>query len=400
MPPGFAEVFALKFRTRKAECGIDPVRIPFFCVEAHLPIIVDAHEDIAWNTLCFGRDYLRSAYDIRRAEANSPVEAVNGVAMLGLPEWLRGGVAVIGATLFTPPERRRTSLIEQHYNDSNEAHALALRQMEIYERMVEESEQIKLIRTRADLESVLATWTDFDPAETDDPKRDQRQVGLVYLIEGGDSIREPAEVEWWYERGVRLIGPAWVGSRYCGGTDEPGPLTEEGVELLKHMCPFNLVLDLSHMDDRAFMQALDQYDGPVIASHSNPRVLTNNTNRHLSDEMIKALIQHDGVIGTLIFNKFLLNGWEHDHPREAATVETVASAIDYVCQIAGDARHAAIGTDFDGGFGMKSTPAGFDTVADLQIIAPALERRGYSAADVELIMNGNWVRVLKGVLAV
>jgi membrane dipeptidase len=152
------------------------------------------------------------------------------------------------------------------------------------------------------------------------------------------------------------------------------------------------------MDERAFLQALDQYDGPVIASHSNPRALTNNSNRHLSDEMIRALLQHPGVIGTLIFNKFLLKGWEHDYARDAATVETVVAAIDHVCQIAGDAQHAAIGTDFDGGFGMKSTPAGFDTVADLQIIAPALDRRGYSAADVELIMNGNWLRVLRGAL--
>ena len=363
-----------------------------------MSIIVDAHEDIAWNTLCFGRDYLRSAYDIRRREENGPVEAVNGVAMLGLPEWLKGGVAVIGATLFTPPERRRTSLLEQHYSDANEAHALALRQIEIYERMAQQSNQIKLIRASADLETVLRTWDDFDPTLPEDPKRDERQVGLVYLIEGGDSIREPAEVEWWHERGVRLIGPAWAGTQYCGGTDEPGPLTAAGVDLLKHMRPFNLVLDLSHMDERAFLQALDQYDGPIIASHSNPRALTNNTNRHLSDEMIKALIQHDGVIGTLVFNKFLLRDWEHEHPRDAATVETVVAAIDHVCQIAGDARHAAIGTDFDGGFGMKSTPAGFDTVADLQIIAPALEQRGYVAADVELIMNGNWVRVLSGAL--
>ena len=363
-----------------------------------MSIIVDAHEDIAWNTLCFGRDYLRSAYDIRRREENGPVEAVNGVAMLGLPEWLKGGVAVIGATLFTPPERRRTSLLEQHYSDANEAHALALRQIEIYERLAQQSNQIKLIRASADLETVLKTWDDFDPTLPEDPKRDERQIGLVYLIEGGDSIREPAEVEWWHERGVRLIGPAWAGTQYCGGTDEPGPLTAAGVDLLKHMRPFNLVLDLSHMDERAFLQALDQYDGPIIASHSNSRVLTNNTNRHLSDEMIKALVQHEGVIGTLIFNKFLLKGWEHDHPREAATVETVVKAIDHVCQIAGDARHAGIGTDFDGGFGMRSTPAGFDTVADLQIIAPELERRGYAAADVELIMSGNWVRVLKGAL--
>jgi len=164
------------------------------------------------------------------------------------------------------------------------------------------------------------------------------------------------------------------------------------------MRPFNLVLDLSHMDDVAFLQALERYDGPVIASHSNPRALTNNSNRHLTDEMIKALIQHEGVIGTLIFNKFLLKGWEHGQPRDAAMVETVATAIDHVCQIAGDARHAALGTDFDGGFGMKSTPAGFDTVADLQIVAPELEKRGYSAADVELIMSGNWVRVLRSAL--
>jgi membrane dipeptidase len=162
--------------------------------------------------------------------------------------------------------------------------------------------------------------------------------------------------------------------------------------------PFNLVLDLSHMDERAYLQALDQYDGPIIASHSNPRVLTNNTNRHLSDEMIKALIQHDGVIGTVIFNKFLLKGWETGYPKDAATVETVVTAIDHVCQIAGDARHSAIGTDFDGGFGMKSAPAGFDTVADLQLITPALEKRGYSTTDVELIMNGNWVRVLRSAL--
>src|SRR5512143_2548790 len=104
-----------------------------FCYNAASPVrqggglmmIVDAHEDIAWNTLCFGRDYLNSAYSIRRYEENEPVEAINGAAMLGLPEWLRGGIAVIGVTLFTPPERRRTSWLEQHYSDADGAHALA-----------------------------------------------------------------------------------------------------------------------------------------------------------------------------------------------------------------------------------------------------------------------------------
>jgi membrane dipeptidase len=141
--------------------------------------------------------------------------------------------------------------------------------------------------------------------------------------------------------------------------------------------------------------ALDRYAGPIIASHSNPRVFTQQTNRHLTDEMIKALIDHDGVIGTVIFNKFLLPAWNKGDPKEAANLDTVVERIDYVCQKAGDARHAAIGTDFDGGYGVASAPAGFDTVTDLKIIGPALAQKGYSPADVELIMNGNWLRLLR-----
>ena len=152
------------------------------------------------------------------------------------------------------------------------------------------------------------------------------------------------------------------------------------------------------MDEQAFFQALDRYDGPIIASHSNPRRLTNNTNRHLSDEMIRALVQHDGVIGTLIFNKFLLRDWEHGDPKDAATVDTVVTRDRYGVP---DRRRCAARCHrhrLRRRLRHASTPAGFDTVADLQIIAPALERRGYSAVDVELIMNGNWVRVLKGAL--
>lgn len=363
-----------------------------------MSIIVDAHEDIAWNVLCFKRNYLNGAYAIRASEAGGSAEAVTGVAMLGLPEWLRGGVAIVCGTLFTPPERKRTNPIESYYRNLEEAHSIALRQVEIYERLARESSQIKLIRTRADLEAVLRTWENFDPALPDDPKKRERLIGIVYLIENGDAIRTPDEVDFWYGQGVRLIGPAWASSRYCGGTDEPGPLTDDGVELLMHMSRLNVVLDLSHMDDRAFFQALDQYAGPIIASHSNPRLLTNNINRHLSNDMIKALLQRDGVMGALIFNKYLLTGWDDGHPKEAATVENVVRVIDYVCQMAGDARHAAIGSDFDGGFGMRSAPAGFDTVADLQIIGPALEKRGYAREDIELILNGNWLRMLRRAL--
>ena len=69
--------------------------------------------------------------------------------------------------------------------------------------------------------------------------------------------------------------------------------------------------------------------------------------------------------------------------------------IDHVCQLAGNAKHAAIGTDLDGGYGREQCPHDLDTIADLQKIPPLLEQRGYSQADIEGIMYGNWVRFLR-----
>lgn len=359
-----------------------------------MSIIIDAHEDIAWNVLCYGRDYFKGAQAIRQREAGGAVETATGQAMLGLPEWLAGGVALVFGTIFTLPDRKKSDGLGFAYKMPNEAHVLGMRMLDIYHRMADEQPQIKLIKTQADLDAVLNTWDGFDsmnPALG----QSQRQIGIVMSMENGDPIRTPDEVKMWYDRGLRAVGPAWAGTRYCGGTNEPGPLTDDGFKLLKVMHNLNMLLDLTHMDEQAYFQALDRFDGPLLASHSNPRVFTQNTNRHLTDDMIKALIARDGVIGTVIFNKFLLPDWNTGDPKEAATVKTVVERIDYVCQKAGDARHAAIGTDFDGGYGAASTPAGFDTVADLKIIGPALAEKGYSPANIDLILNGNWLRLLR-----
>lgn len=355
-----------------------------------MSIIVDAHEDIASTMLFCGRDYLRSAHDIRRDEAGGPAEEMNGVAMLGLPDWLAGGVGVIFGTLWALPERKQTHPLELTYTHESEAHLQARRQIEIYEALADRSPHIRLIKTQQDLDGVLASWNAG--------QSDRRQVGIVYLMEGADAIQTPDELGWWYERGLRLVGPAWAATRYCGGTSEPGPFTAEGLRLLDAMAGLNMILDTSHLAEEAFFQAVQRYPGTLIASHANPRALSEDSDRHLSDAMIKALIERDGVIGTVLFNKFLLRGWDKGSPKDAATMDTVVRAIDYVCQLAGDARHAGIGTDFDGGFGMRSAPKEFDTVADLQLIGPALLKRGYAPGDVDLILGGNWLRVLRAAL--
>jgi membrane dipeptidase len=354
------------------------------------PLIVDAHEDIAWNALTFGRNYALGAQALRRAEAHSDAPQRNGRTLLGLPEWLAGRIAVVFGTLYISPERRRMGVWDlQSYRDAEEAHHRASGQLDYYRRFTDDNEQLELVTTRAGLESVLASWAGADPAA--------RRVGLVPLMEGADPIREPREVEQWYERGVRIVGLAWSGTRYSGGTHEPGPLTALGRELLPRMAEVGMILDTSHLAEEAFFEALERYPGAVIASHSNPRVLApeRRADRHLSDEMIARLAERGGVMGVAPINSWLSRRYERGDPKESVTLEQVVAAIDHVCQVVGDAEHAGLGSDFDGGFGLDAVPAEIDTVADLAKIGPALAARGYGEAQVAAILGGNFLRVLR-----
>lgn len=350
-------------------------------------LIVDAHEDIAWNILTFGRDYTRSALAIREQEAETAAPAYNGDTLLGKPEWLLGHVGVIFATLFAAPAAHaHGSWDTQIYHDAAEAFSRASAQLDAYERLVESDEVFRLIGTRGDLAEVVATWSA-------DKGLEDRRIGLVPLMEGADPVLEPEQVEEWFERGVRIVGLAWEGTRYAGGTHEPGPLTASGMHLLEVMQSLGMVLDLSHLAEEAYFQAVDRYEGVLIASHANPRRFL-PTSRGLSDDMIRRLAERDGVVGIVPYNRFLKHGWRRRDGKEAVRLETVAAAIDHVCQVTGSVAHVGIGTDFDGGFGVQHTPAGIDTVADLQKLREPLAELGYNSQHIEAIFGGNWLRIL------
>ncbi len=114
--------------------------------------------------------------------------------------------------------------------------------------------------------------------------------------------------------------------------------------------------------------------------------------------MIRRLVERDGVIGIVPFNRFLRPDWAKGDPKEAVTVADVAAAVDHVCQVVGDAAHVGLGSDFDGGFGAESVPAEIDTVADLARIGPALAEMGYDEGDIAAILGDNWLRVLRDAL--
>jgi membrane dipeptidase len=354
-------------------------------------LIVDAHQDIAYNALCFGRDYRRSVRETRSLEREGNVPAQNGTATSALPDAILGRVGVVFATLFTAPAQTKPAPWDKlWYKTPKEAHDLALRQWDYYQRLAGETEKVRLITTARDLDAVLATWADGVPMN-------KHQQGMALLMENADPILEPQQFEEWYARGVRIVGLAWQGTRYCGGTGQPGGLTALGRELLDVMAGLNAILDLSHMAEESFLEAVDRYPGVMIASHSNPRRFA-NTDRHLSDEMIRVLAERDGVIGVVLYNRFLSNDWRAGDPKRDVPLATALDAIDHICQTTGSAAHVGIGSDFDGGFGAESIPEGLDTVTDLLKIADGLRERGYNDADIESVMSQNMLRKLRQAL--
>ncbi|MDG2124199.1 MAG: membrane dipeptidase, partial [Verrucomicrobiales bacterium] len=222
-------------------------------------------------------------------------------------------------------------------------------------------------------------------------------IGMVLSLEGADPVLSMRHLEALYEAGLRAVGPAHYGAGiYANGTDGAGGLNECGRELLREMEQLGIILDVTHLCDDSFWEAVEVFDGPVWASHSNCRELVDH-NRQFSDEQLKYLIGRGAVIGSAMDAWMLVPGWERGvtTPEAAgAGLEQVVENIDHVCQLAGSALHSGIGSDLDGGFGTEQSPYDLDTIADLGKVGELLKARGYSDAAVAMVMSGNFVRAL------
>ena len=354
-------------------------------------LIVDAHEDIAYNALKYNRNYLTSALNIRAVESNSKTVQETGIACLGKQEWLSGKIGIIFATLFVPPFSHCDGNQEHmYYKNSDEAHYLAVQQLNYYHDL-DQTDCFKIIFNQNDMQTVINSWHN---------KNIQPIIGLILSMEGADPVRTIDELEYWYDHGLRLIGPAWSGTRYCGGTGDPKGLTKPGENLLETMSDLNYILDVSHMSELSLEQSIDMYDGVVIASHSNPRYAAklDTPERLLSNVQIHNIAQTNGVIGIVPYNKFLKTYWNKSDNRNNVTIQRVAEMIDYICQLTGSCNHVGIGSDFDGGFGAESIPLPMNTIADLKMIGEEIATLGYNVKEINQIMSQNWINVLNRVL--
>jgi membrane dipeptidase len=349
----------------------------------------DAHLDLAWNALDWNRDLLQPVAEIRRREQDMKDKG-RGCNTVSFPELRRGKVAVVIATLLARLLRIGGMPAIQRYSSMEGAYGAAYGQLAYY-RALEQQGVLRWIKDWPTLERHVKSWEASDGA-TDQP------LGFILSMEGADPVLSPEQVEEWFQAGLRIIGPAHYGpSPYARGHDLVGGLFPQGPAFLKAMDRVGMILDTTHLSDQCFFEALDIYGGPVLASHHNCRALVPNP-RQLSDEQIKRLIARNGVIGTALDTWMMVPNWirgETSPEKAGATLEKMIDHIDHVCQLAGNAKHAAIGTDLDGGFGKEQSPVDLDTIADLQKVPDLLRKRGYKEADVQGIMYGNWVRFFK-----
>jgi len=306
--------------------------------------IVDAHEDIAFHLNYFKRDFVNPS---------TP-------CMITLPRLKVGNVRLVFNTIFVPPKQKPEKTVQS-----------ALEQLNKYEEIYNEfPDDVYPVKTAEDLSKF----------------GEGSKIGFLTLMEGADPIDQVDKLDEFYERGVRVIGLAWNDkNQYASGNDSEDGLSEEGVRLIHRMNDLGITLDLSHLNEKSFREAVELTNLIPIATHSNARTITDNP-RNLRDDQLKAISERGGVIGIVLYNYFLKIG------DKTPTLEEVFAHADYIINLCGE-DHLGIGSDMDGAR-IEDFPEGLKTIADLPKIAEYFCDKGYSEERVEKIMSGNFLRVL------
>lgn len=352
-------------------------------------IVFDAHLDLAWNAIDWNRDLRLPVAKIRQLEKDAGMTDKGRCCnTVSFPELRRGKVCIFIATLLARLLRIGAMPAVSRYSSMPGAYAAAYGQLAYY-RALEQQGLLRWIKDAPSLDAHIREWQKSEESTT-------LPLGFILSMEGADPVLSPEQIDEWWQAGLRIIGPAHYGvSPYAHGTGTEGGLFPQGPALLKAMQRVGMILDVTHLSDQCFDEAMDIYGGPVLASHHNCRALVPDQ-RQLTDEQIKKLISRGGVIGTALDDWMLHPGWVRGQSSpELVKLEAMVDHIDRVCQLAGNHRHAAIGTDLDGGFGKEQSPIDLDTIADLQRVPDMLRERGYKEPAVEGIMYANWVRFFK-----
>lgn len=323
----------------------------------------DAHLDLAYLAEC-GRDM------------DAPLDGAGGPhppAAVTWPALREGGVRFCLGTIFT--EADGTDAVGYPSGDAKSAADRGRAQLAQYQRAAATG-RISLMPRRG----VACVGA----CDTDAP------ISLGILMENADPIASPGELEWWVSQGLVAIGLSWAkASRYAGGNSVTTGLTDLGRVLVGEMDRVGVVIDVSHLSDASLAQVLELTDSPIIASHSNCRMLLEKANqRHLTDDAIIEIARRGGVIGLNLYGKFLTPPGAERTP----TIDDAIRHLERVCELVGHRRAVGLGSDMDGGFSAEGLPDAIRSPRDLSKLLDALHSRGWSDDDLRGFGCDNWLR--------
>lgn len=235
------------------------------------------------------------------------------------------------------------------------------------------------------------------------------KLAALLGVEGGHMIEHDLDkLRHLYQRGARYMTLTWsfshtwadaAGDPLQGATQPHDGLSKFGEEVVREMNALGMLVDISHVSDATFYDAIEVSDAPVIASHSSVRALADHP-RNISDDMLRALARNGGVIMINFSNLYLderktstwrlIKDWLTHFGSSRTGVEHVADHIEHVIEVAG-VDHVGIGSDFDG---VPFVPAGLAHVGEFPNLTIELLRRGHSVSNIEKILGENLLRVL------
>jgi membrane dipeptidase len=342
--------------------------------------LVDSHLDLAENVTLFGRDLTLEVSTLRALE-----QRTKNQVMVTLPELKRGGIAVAFATVTAGFKAEDVGADFQPasaiYHALEHAEVQALSQLDLYE-LWEKQGLVRILKSVTDLEHHLNLW------------QQDRVPGLVLLMEGADPILQVADLPKWWRRGLRMIGLTFGDTKYgagvAGGSKNfrTGGLTSEGIGLLEAMAEQGFIWDISHLTETGVWQGLEIGLPRVCATHATARAL-NPTDRHLSDDVIRAVVKRGGVIGLVLYNGFLEPRWRVDKTVVVSLEKHVRDHAAYLASVAGW-NCIGIGSDLDGGFGLEESPLELNSIADLYKMSDILPAEVRKA-----VLSTNWLTFLR-----
>ncbi|QAY65664.1 dipeptidase [Paenibacillus protaetiae] len=244
-----------------------------------------------------------------------------------------------------------------------------LESIDLFHRQVLTNPEIQWVRSKEDLKASISGG----------------RIGAMLSIEGMDRLNgNPAMLRSLYELGVRAAGFTWNNANWAadGAMEERGAgLTAKGKEFVRLCDELGILLDVSHLSERAFWDMADTASRTILASHSNASSILPHK-RNLSDDQIKAIIALQGVIG-VTYVPYFVSG------HSPVTIEDLLRHIERICELGGE-QHVMLGSDFDG---IEVYIDQLTGPQDVQHLQDALLKR-YSEEQVRRFMSGNAIRFL------